>query len=205
MTLLIAMAMLVGGGALAQDCPNPGVNEICIVFDYPGDCCQNGLFPAPMGQTVMGYIVVHNPDSPGGIGGFEFQVCNPLGADFAPPAGCFVTAWSLPPGGINVYDPPVFAVGLPSAMPLAPCVVMVEMAILVYCADCWCFGVRPLDTPSVPDQMVYADGVDPGLLVQMHPCVGPYADSCEIACIGCATTPVGTEDSSWGNLKTLYR
>jgi hypothetical protein len=188
---------------------NDGPNEICIVFDYPDPCCQNCLYPAPFGQTIQGYIVLHNPTAVGGASGFEFQVCNPGGAPFLPPSGCFVTAWGLPTGAINVYDPPVFAVGIPTPLPQEPCVLLVTMDILVYCQDCWCFGVMPLDMPSVPGQMVYADGADPGNLIQMYPCTGPTWDPCYMACIGCETCPpdepIGTDTATWGNLKTLYR
>ena len=41
--LVAIVVLLTGGNALAQCNINPDADEICVVFDYPDPCCQEGV------------------------------------------------------------------------------------------------------------------------------------------------------------------
>jgi len=206
--LLAVVSLVVSGNALAQCHDDP--DEICIIFDYPDECCDNCL-PPPVSGIIHAYVVLHNPSTPGGVFGFEFRLCNSGGGQFAPPAGSYVLAYNLPVGCLNVSSPPEFVCGCAAPIPWSTCVLLVDMEILYMSQDCWCFGVEPTFSPSIPDHMAFVDGDDPGHLLPMLPCTGPIdgmpQESCTMACINCAdcpTGPIGADKSTWGYLKALY-
>lgn len=203
--LLVTLSILcLAGVAVAQ---NPDPDEICIVFDYPVDCVQNCIQTGPAPLTA--YVVLQNPSVAGGVGGFEFLLCREGGAPWSVPAGCYEAAMELPPNAVNVSQHPEYIVGLAAPLPQAPCVLLLTMNLLVFCPDCWCFGLQPVTVPSIPGEMAYADGADPGHLLPLAPCTGSDWDSCTMACINCTwcppDPPINSEGSSWGNVKSLYR
>jgi hypothetical protein len=203
--MFAALGLLAAGPVWAQ-C-NDGVDEICIIWDYPDPGCQNCT--SYMGGPINAYVVLVNPSAAGGVSGFEFLVCNEDGAPLVPPASNFVTGWVLPPGAVNVATAPEFIVGLATPQPWAPLVLMVEMQLLIFAPDCWCFGVSPVATPSIPGEMAYADGADPGNIIPLYPCTGTGWPSCFMACLNCTFCPpgppVGTEPATFGSVKAIYR
>jgi hypothetical protein len=215
---IAAFSLLFAVGAIAQEtgCPHQDPNNICIIFDYPDECCQN-CWPAegapfPGSGALSAYVVLQNCTQPAGVSGYEFCLCRDGGTDFVPPPGCYVTGYTYPPGAINAATEPCFAVGL--AIPLPNdgfCTLLLTINLLIFCPDCWCFGVKPSVPSSIPDQMAYADGLNPGLLIPMTPCTCSELvwDPCAMTCINCQFCPPGppitSEQSTWGVLKSLYR
>jgi hypothetical protein len=208
LVILGAVALLISGNALAQ---NPDPDEICIYWDYPDGCSNNCISPA-FGANFNGYVVIQNISEASGLSGFEFCICNAGDEPFVPPAGqYFVTGTALPPGAVNVETPPCFVVGLATPLLAEPCIMLVEIQMLSFAPPGgelpWCFGVKPTSQPSIPGQMAYAAGNDPGNLLPMYPCVGPDADSCNIFCVNNpdCPPPVAVEDATWGSIKEMYR
>jgi len=203
---ILAVASLLVVGPVFADCGNPDPNEICIVFDYP-DCAINCIGPGYTGPATA-TVVIQNVEALGGVGGYEFMLCREGGAPFSVPPGCYLGAIDLPPNAINVATHPEYVVGIGSPLPQDHCVALLTINLLIFCPDCWCFGVQPLPYASVPGQMVYADGANPGLLIPLLPCTGPNWDSCTMACINCEwcppDPPVDAEKQTWGKVKSLY-
>jgi hypothetical protein len=203
--LLTVASLLIGSQAFAQ-CNN-GPDEICIVWDFPGAGCQNCT--QFYGGVISAYVVLQNASTPAGILGFEFMLRNQGGAPFLPPPLDFVLAYIIPYYSINVLTPPEFAVGLSIPLPWSPAIQLVEIQMLILDYTCWCFGVAPLSTPSIPGSMVFADGADPGHLLPMYPCTGQEWDSSFMTCINCEFCPPGppiaTENMTFGGVKAIYR
>jgi hypothetical protein len=219
---LVLGGVLIGGVAMAQYvpppppvppwpdtvCPHEDPDEICIVFDHPADCCMNCT--QFFGGQYSAYVVIQNLSSPSGLSGYEFCLCNWDGTPFMAPPSCFITGYTYPPGAINAATEPCFAVGLATPLPNAGwCTKILTINLLVFCQDCWCFGVEPNIPASIPDHMAYADGINPGLLKILNPCTGPDQDSCYMTCLNCPwcppDPPIASEPSTWGALKGLYR
>lgn len=204
--LLVLVLASVGLAGMAQAQCNPDPNEIGIFWDQDCANCQNCL--NYIGGMVSAYVILINCTQPAGILGFEFQLTNADGSDFLPPLSTFIVDYQLPPTAINIDAGPRFIVGLGVPLPQSPCMTLVSITMLVLDASAWCFGVKPVDIPSIPGQMVIADGADPGLLLPIYPNTGPDATDYQMACLNspdCPPGPVAIEESSWGSLKSLYR
>jgi hypothetical protein len=204
--LLVALlGLFIPAGTSAQCNEDP--NEIGIFWTEDCTECQNCLHF--IGGIVSAYVVLANPTQPGGVGGFEFCLVDADGSEpTPPPSSIFLLNSIYPPGAINIWNPPCYAVGLATPLPWSPCITLVTIDMLVVGAEPWCFGVAPGDPASIPGHMAYADGADPGNLVIMWPNNGPDAGDFAMACINhpdCPPYPVLEEDTSWGNLKSLYR
>ncbi|MFH1842907.1 MAG: hypothetical protein ABIF77_06840 [bacterium] len=202
---ILAVASLLMVGPVFADC-NEDPDEICIVFDYPTSCAQNCI--SMFGAPLSAYVVIQNPSAAGGVSGYEFMLCREGGAPFVVPPNCYLAGYVYPPNAINVATEPEFIVGLGVPLPQEHCVLLLTINMLIFCPDCWCFGVQPVPSPSIPGAMAYADGADPGNIIPMNPCTGGDWDSCTMACINCEwcppDPPVDAEHQTWGQLKSLY-
>ena len=206
LTSISVILLLIGGTSLA-DC-NDDMDEICIVFDYPDDWCQNCL-PDTLGE-VDAYVVLVNPSATSGLSGYEFTVCREGGAPFEPlPPGNFLAGYELPPPATSVQNPPEFIHGFAPPLPWSPCIWLLTIKMLIFSPDCWCFGVRPVDSPSLPGFMAYVDAEDPVNFLPMLPCTGGDGDLGVMACINCEWCPPGppiaTTPATWGAVKNIYR
>jgi hypothetical protein len=205
--LLLALASICFYTPAYSQC-NEDPNEIGIFWSQDCTACENCI--SYVGGAVTAYVVLANCTQPGGISGFEFELVNADGSLFGPPLGSaiFVSSYTIPPYAINVDSPPVFVVGLGAPMPWSPCMVLLSIEILVFTPEPWCFGVKPTPYPSIPGQMAYAGGADPGLLIPMMPNNGLDAPDYAMACLNspdCPLIPVATDGVSWGSIKSLYR
>jgi hypothetical protein len=211
-TLLAIVVLITTPPVLAQ-CPQGDPDNLCIVFDYPGDCCQNCWPPDPSTIPYTGelaaHVVLQNPSAAGGVLGFQFWLCDESGLLFEPPFGCMVTGYTLPPGAINVCPEPKFVVGLTAPLPWASCILLVSVEMIIACWDCWCLGAMPDPMFEIPEPMLYADGGDPGNLIYMYPCTSSGWADYQMACVNCDYCPPGPplaiEEASWGHIKELYR
>jgi hypothetical protein len=149
-----------------------------------------------------------NVTQTGGVHGFEFCLVNADGSPLLPPPNVIVVGYYVPFGGINVFSPPCFAVGLNTPLPYSPCITLVSVDILVFSSEAWCFGVAPTTPASIPGHMAYADGSDPGNILIMYPNAGPGTTDFAMACLNsplCPSYPIPVEGTSWGTFKSLYR
>jgi hypothetical protein len=204
--LIVVLATLGLAGMASAQC-NPDPNEIGIFWTEDcGECVNCIQF---IGGITTAYVVLANVTQPGGVHGYEFCVVDADGSSpTPPPASIILLNYHYPPGGINVWDPPCFAVGLSAPIPWSPCITLLRIDMLVIGPEPWCFGVGPTDQPAIPGHMAYADGADPGNLLIMYPNTGPDASSFAMACINdpmCPPYPVDLQETSWGTLKSLYR
>ncbi|MFH1842135.1 MAG: hypothetical protein ABIF77_02925, partial [bacterium] len=125
-----------------------------------------------------------------------------------PPPGDFITGYIEPPPPFSVQNWPEFIRPCIPPLPAGECVWLLTMQMLIFSTDCWCFGVRPVDNPSIPGHMAYADGANPMNFIPMTPCTGSHGELGVMACLNCEWCPPGgpisTENVTWGAVKTLY-
>jgi hypothetical protein len=191
--LLVTLAIVcMAGTAFAQVDPDP--NGIGVYFDMAGtQYCYEFL-----GGPVSAYVVITNPTQDAGISGYECHVSYVL------PAGNYDTGWTLPAGGLNVSTAPDFVVGMGSPLPYAPSVVVATLGLLMFAPGCMEFYVGPANTPSIPDVPLYADGLDPGLLIPLQ--VSSGSSELPVAQLNCGDCIViGTEDATFGGVKAMYK
>ena len=191
--LLVTLAIVcLAGTAFAQVDPDP--NGIGVFFDTEGTVyCHEFI-----GGAVTAYVIITNPSQDAGIGGYEFHVTAAL------PAGNYDTGWTLPAGALNVSAAPDFVVGMGSPLPYAPAVVVAQWGLLMFAAGCMEFYVGPADTPSMPGVPLYADGLNPGLLVPLQ--VSSGSAELPVAQLNCGECIViGAEDATFGSVKAMYK
>jgi hypothetical protein len=200
LVLTCMAALVLAGQAMAQCSSDP--NEVCIFFSQDCNACTNCL--SIMAAPASAYVILLNGTQAAGVSGYEFCLCNGDGNALTPPANVFVTGYTYPPGAINAATEPCFAVGLATPLAWSPCITMLTVNLLVYAPTTWCFGLKPATPASIPGEMAYADGADPGLLLPMYPCT---AEGCFMACVNNPDCPPPTavEPATWGNVKALYQ
>jgi hypothetical protein len=197
--LPVLLLLLVAVPAAAQCTTDQ--DEICILFDPEAAVCTNCVNFT--GGTLFAYVLLLNPSEPSGVLGFEFCHCG-----LPPPPSYYLVQYHYPPqwtGSVSIE--PCFALGLETPIPWAPAVQLIGIELLVFGNEPWCFGVEPLEEPSLPDAMAYAAGDDPLRLVAMRPCTGPQQDPCRMACVNdpACPPPVAAERTTWGAVKGVYR
>jgi len=202
--LLMLGSLLVAsnGFALTDD----GVNSLGVYFEdtYEANCVD-----VPEANTqVISYWVLANCERPS-MGGFEFM----WGYDPAPAVDPFVLSTTLPAGALNIGDPPFeFIVGLGVPLVTSEATVLVTQTSLwtVPPGDPLAVMAGPVENASIPGVPVFNDGEDPGMLLPMTfstltPDHMPDADGfLSVGSIGCPG-PVATDNTSFSNLKALYR
>jgi hypothetical protein len=122
-------------------------------------------------------------------------------------ANIFILATVYAGGGLNVGDPlnGDYIVGIPAPLPWTSIITLCTFTILPTTPACSWVYMEPLENASIPGEMVYADGADPGNLIIMRgPTGGPHNP---VYGINCECFPTGGEEatSTWGGMKALYR
>lgn len=195
-TLLTAALLLTGASAYAQ-----GPNTIGVYFDLAG---ENNCSAAAPYANVNAYLIAKDITVSSGISGWE---CSVRTEPATLPAGLNVT---LANAGLNVLAYPQFQVGLASALPFSPAIVLATMSTF-YLGGPVLFGIGPCTPTSFPDAIGpgYAAGDNPGLLTRLVPSSNvpaPFPNTFWVAGIGAGPTcPVATENDSWGGVKSLYQ
>ncbi len=137
-------------------------------------------------EPVTAYLMILNPSTEWGASGWE--CCVEMVGD-----GVAAT-WDLAGSALNVETPPCFSVGMQSG-PLtgADAIVLATLDFIQPDPDSpTYFFVHPAGNPSVPGVPVYADGIDPGVLIPLTPASGDEAVF--VAAVNApATTPVEEE------------
>jgi hypothetical protein len=191
LTLLTLGVLLTGSSALAQI--DPDTDGIGIYKDLAATIyCAPETPNAPFDV----YLVLTNPSALGGVSGWELQL------EFS--ALVFALNWGYQGQAVNAATPPEFAVGLAAALPWAPAINLMTITMLALVPTCEWIHIIPTLNPSIPGELVYADGVDPGNLIIMRQSTGGpdepvYGINCD------CPPPIATDEASWGNVKNLYR
>jgi len=190
--LLLTLAIVcLTSTAFAQVDPDP--DGIGMYFDQLGTVYCNEFIGGP----VSIYLVLTNQSVITGVGGYECHV------DVSPlPAGAvFEQGWTLPPTAINVSTAPDFIVGFGTPLPHANAITLVTYGLLVFGPGCVEFNVRASDSGN----LIYADGIDPGLLIPMQVSSDGSPYGAGLNCPGCIDIIIPNDEQSWGQVKNLYR
>ena len=183
--LFIALALVIAGGAMAQD--TFGLWRMVDGEYVPYIPAEEVL------DLFIFFIIVHEPSS-FSIGGYEVGI--------GIPADLIILATTRPPGWTNFGTPTNHLVGFQ-----LPVIVQTEIGVL---GEMQCIGLSipsesthitygPSDPPSIPghDGPVYADGVNPETLVAC----GFVEGSPDVFLYGGI---VGTEAHTLSDVKALF-
>ncbi|MFH1843141.1 MAG: hypothetical protein ABIF77_08015 [bacterium] len=188
--LLVTLAIVcLAGTASAQIDLDP--DGVGMYFDTAGTSYCHDF----MGGPVSVYLVLTNQSVITGVGGFECHV------DYVVPAGNFEQGWTLPPTAINVSTAPDFIVGFGTALPHSNAILMATYGVLVFGMECMSFNVRASDSGN----LIYADGINPGLLIPMQVSSDGSPYGAGLNCPGCLDVVIDTDEQTWGQMKNLYR
>lgn len=138
--------------------PSLDQDVIGIYFEQSGQ--QNIYDTTVPNELVTAYLMILNPSSSYGIGGWECCIEAVGGAD---------PIWyELPEGSVNVDTPPCFAVGM-SGLPLGGDAIIVATVNFIQASpdEATYFYIHPTTNPSIPGVPSYADGLDPGHLIPL--------------------------------------
>lgn len=191
-------SLLVAGMATAQ--VDPDTDQIGVYFDTGATVwCIN---PGPAGPTDA-YLCLTNASATSGVSGWE---CSLIVTE-----GVFVLNWGYSGSAINTYAPPDFAVGLASPLPWEPSIVLMTFTIGVFAATPIDITIAAQPNPSIPGDPAlpaYAAGDDPGDLRSLGYSTGldPVNGTGNVAAvINGECTPTGNDESTWGNVKNMYK
>jgi hypothetical protein len=142
----------------------PDENLIGIFFD-PGHS-EFEYQTAASPELVTGYLVLANPTDPTGVAAWECAY------DLAG-NGTFL-GWVFEGQALNLGEYNNLIVGIGGdPLPHGPTILLASFQILVPDPlSIQEFGLQPTQFPSLPDQMVWAPGGDPGVLLPMRPFTG---------------------------------
>jgi len=189
------------------------VDGIGVYSDVTGAINCNAA-PAPYSVVTL-YLVAKNISSASGLSGWECA----LTLDPPAPLGL---SYTLLNGGLNVLAPPLFQVGLGVVVPYADAIPLANVGFLAPLSGGVKVGIGPC-TPSsfgrFPWEHLkpgpgYAVGDEPGVLRRLVPSSNIVAGDPALLYfwvyyLGIAETcpgnPVGVEQSSWGDVKTLFK
>lgn len=190
--VLTAAALLISGNAFAQLDPDP--DGVGIYFD---PCACGNCVTLPEGMHYAWLVITH-PTAPQGVHGWECAITTD--------GPIFVLEYAPEGLWVNAATPPNFAIGL--AEPLMnpymfPTVVVMQLAFqLIDVSVPAAFYLEPVQFPSIPGLLVYADGADPSNLIEMRQSTGGPGEPVAVINGDC---PVATQDETWGGVKNLYR
>jgi len=89
-------------------------------------------------------------------------------------------------------------------MLMAAAINLMTITLMLLSPDCAYFYIVPHPYPSIPGEIVYADGADPYNLIVMHQSTGGPDNP--VIGINCdCPPPIATDQASWGVVKRLYR
>ena len=160
----------------------------------PGD--ENPPFVNPAAGIVQTYIYLTNVTAPA-IGAFEFALTYTGGS--AP----VVVDAGLPPQGVNFGSGNEYIVGV--GTPLVPDqygnVILLSPQFFVSDPAAVYTFVEPVSIPHTPDQISYVEFDDVSIVHAMNPASGSVNERI----FAFNDTIVENEDTSWTDVKSLYR
>ena len=169
-----------------------GTDSFGVYFDTAGN---TNTYTAPVFTPFMAYLVLAHPA--GATNGFECTV-TPSGAPF------FILATTLAGAGALDVDASVngFAVGAPSDYPVVGgCALLCTWQFMVQAPTPLEFRISKATMPSMPGNLPVVTGN--GILRQCG--ISSGSATAPVAYVNSPNTPVPTETSSFGNVKSLFR
>ncbi len=151
-----------------------------------------------VGGEVSAYVILTNCSEPTSIAGWECHVTYTI-----PPGNYELGWWLNTIGGENVSAAPDFQVGLPSAMPYSPAILLAVYRMLIYVPDPIVFYVGPCNSPTIPGYPAYAVGGDPGRIKPMYVVSGSY--DLPVAQLNGVCSVIATEHTTFGHIKAMFR
>ncbi|MHB8079480.1 MAG: hypothetical protein ACYDIE_09510 [Candidatus Krumholzibacteriia bacterium] len=194
--ILLALVLLAGDTRAAS----PYVNSIGFWFDEVA--YANVLPSAPLFARIDAYLLATDLTEPGGLSGWEAEVRVVPAPRFFPPV------YTIANNGLNVMTAPIFQVGMAEALPAAPVMKLLTVSLWNEGND-FCLAVGPC-TPSSLSGLypVYANGYDPGLLIELIPRGWSSPDlppNFYFSAVFGIYPWIANEQDSWGGVKNLYR
>lgn len=110
-------------------------------------------------STLSVYLVLRNGSELGGVGGYECRL------ELDP--GISLTGVTLPPGGSRFSNLPDLVVYLPTPVPFGPNMLLGTLDLFVMASPVT-IRLQPASNPTIPGEMVYLPGDDPGRTVTME-------------------------------------
>jgi hypothetical protein len=174
---------------------DPDVDGLGIYFDLEAtEYCA----PAPLFVTFNIYLILTNASAEAGVYGWECRI------EYEENYPVLVINWQPTNWWGGVWDPPNFAIGLATPIPWSPAINLMTITLMLLSIDCTYFYIVPYPYPSIPGEIVYADGADPNHLITMHQSTGGPDNP--VLGINCdCPPPIATDRASWGAVKELYR
>jgi hypothetical protein len=207
LSVILLPMLLIGSTAQAQPCQVPGPDTVAIVFELDWQympVCREFMGVGPL---VEAYLVLINPSEPSGIIGWELGLDIELGTQFLIDISIVGAPIIQPP------ELPDLQVGLAECLPWDPVIHLATLTFLIVTPDPVMFYIRPIQSPTVPDQIVYAPCDDPSAFAPMQTINDSWAEpvailngtDCEFAPVLCADPAIANDLQSWGAVKSLYR
>jgi len=204
---LLLTNLLPSSAALAQPCQIPGPDTVAIVFDLDYQympVCQEFM---GIGPLVEAYLVLINPSEPSGIMGWELGLDIELGTQF------LVDLYIVGAPIIQPPELPDLQIGLSECLPWGPVIQLATLTFLVISPDPVTFYIRPVASPTVPNQIVYAACDDPSSFLTMQTINDSWTEivailngsDCELAPVLCADPAIANDVLSWGAMKSLFK
>ncbi len=174
--------------------PPPGPNRVGLYTLNDGNGYCNKYMA--VGNDHI-YLLMTRCDEPSGISGWELAITMP--------PTVFALDWGIQGQFVNAASPPEFAVGLAVAFPQATAILLADITVFVTTLDPVFAYFTIVSNPSIPGEMAFAAGDDPGNLQPLvHP-TGSFANPVFGFNSGPLDPPVATENQTWGGVKSLYR
>ncbi len=209
--VLTAVFSLLASGAMAVP-SDPGPNGLGVYFDT-GAASNCLVAPAPY-TPLTAYLMITNPGASGKVAGWEGQLL------INPPTFAAGITLDIGPEALNVFTAPAFNVGFTMVGVRQGNPITLVTITTFYLGGPISFGVGPtLPSSTHGEAACFVDAVDNALLVPLVPsCNIPWpfttaqtyggvvnANSFLVAGVGGATCPTAIEQSTWGNVKDLYK
>lgn len=193
-----ALAVLSLAPAVGQAQPNIGVFGDDMLGLYWIDAQNNGWANHYIAAGVLTInLIATGLTDPTGLGGWECRM------NF--PAALFPAVTLLGDGPINFATPPDYVVGLNSPFPRADAMVLASINLFITSEDPTLLYLETSATPSIPDSMAYASGADFNILRPFNWSSGAIENPVFGINTGMLDPPIPTVESTWGEVKSLYR
>jgi len=158
--LLIAMTVL---SLTSLTVPAATAQDLVGIYwdtDYTTSTGSTETIPG----VVTGYVVLRNPTGTGGVLGWEACI------DVDGPAA--ITGWDFQGEAVNVGSAPCLVVGYTVPLPAAPDILLATFDVVVTETGPVELTMKPLWSASLPHQMSYIPGDEPGELIAMNTIAG---------------------------------
>jgi hypothetical protein len=199
--VVLLLASLIATSAFAVIDPDPDM--MGIYFDLNAD---NNCLTSPSGVPFNAYIVLTNTTAPA-INAYE------VGLDVVVPAGLggslFRLSSTIANGVVSGVDVGTngplggdFIVGLASALPAQPALVLHAMQYLPFAAMSIEFYIHETSAPSIPGVYPVVQNANGSILMQVGQSTGGPEFPVATVNTDCV---VGVEETSFGSVKSLFR